>query len=187
LKAGVLALQGGFAEHCKALRECGAEALEVRSVKELDSCSSLIIPGGESTVMAKLLMQTGLGKEIKKRAGKGMPVFGTCAGAVMLSGKVTAEKRFRPIGLVDAEICRNAYGRQLESFEAPLLIKGIPEPFNGVFIRAPVIKKAGKSVEVLARHGKSPVLMKQGKIMVCTFHPELEGNPAIHRYFLSLL
>ncbi|MCR4368699.1 MAG: pyridoxal 5'-phosphate synthase glutaminase subunit PdxT [archaeon] len=183
---GVLALQGDFAEHVFLLKKMGVRALEVRSKKGLAQCRALIIPGGESTTMANLLESTGLGAEIKKMAKKGMPIYGTCAGAILLAKKVVGEKRFRPLGIIDIEVRRNAYGRQLDSFEAELEVLNAGK-MVAVFIRAPVISRTGKGVEVLASLEKKPVLVKKGNILAGTFHPETEGNTKIHELFISLI
>jgi len=182
---GVLALQGDFREHIQILKLMKIKSIEVRSKKDLDNCSALIIPGGESTTIGKLLSISGLDKEIKKRVKKGMPVYGTCAGAIVLAKKILNEKEFSPLGLIDVEIKRNAYGRQVDSFEAEIEIKGIGK-LNGVFIRAPKIVKKGKKVEVLAKFEGKPVLVKQGNILIGTFHPETEENSEIHQIFVEM-
>jgi len=190
---GVLALQGDFAEHIKILESLEVNAVEVRTKNDLDDCSALIIPGGESTVIAKLLFSSGLDKEIKVRVKKGMPVYGTCAGAIIAAKKVAAtkgspegsEKQFKPLGLIDVEVKRNAYGRQIDSFEAQVKVKGIGE-MNCVFIRAPIISKIGRKVEILAKFEGNPVLAKQGNVLVGTFHPETEGKTAVHDFFLKM-
>jgi len=182
---GVLALQGDFAEHIKVLELMKINALEVKTKFDLDKCSALIIPGGESTTIGKLLTISELGKEIKKRVSNGMPFYGTCAGAIVAAKKVINEKEFTPLGLIDVVIERNAYGRQTESFEAEVHIKN--EKINGVFIRAPVIKKIGKKVEILAKFEKNPVLVKQGRVIIGSFHPETEGKTIVHKLLISLI
>ena len=183
---GVLALQGDFREHLELLRSMNAEAREVRSVQDLRECSALIIPGGESTTISNLLDSSGLGAEIKKRAGRGMAIYGTCAGAIIIARKVLREKMFRPLNLIDIEVERNAFGRQVDSFEAEIEVKGLGK-LNGVFIRAPVIKKAGKKAEVLASFNGKPVLVRQGNILAGKFHPEAEHNTKIHEFFLEMI
>jgi len=185
LIVGVLALQGDFVEHIQILKLMKIDFVEVRNKNDLEKCSALIIPGGESTVIAKFLSTTGLDKEIKKRVKSGMPIYGTCAGAIILAKKVVGEKKFEPLGLIDVEIKRNAYGRQIDSFEAEMSIEN--KKINGVFIRAPIISKIGKKVEVLIKLDKKPVLVKQGNILIGTFHPESEGITIIHRLFLDLI
>ncbi|VVB99513.1 Pyridoxal 5'-phosphate synthase subunit PdxT [uncultured archaeon] len=182
---GVLALQGDFREHLALLKEKFIPAIEVRSIADLQKCTCLIIPGGESTTIAKLLETSGLAKEIKKRVSKGMPFYGTCAGAILAAKKVAGEKRFRPLGLIDIEIGRNAYGRQVDSFETGLDVKGHGR-LNGIFIRAPVIRKIGKEVEVLAEFEGHPVLVCEGNVLVGTFHPETEKNFFMHKMLLGM-
>lgn len=182
---GVLALQGAFREHCDAIEACGDRAIKVKSKKDLSKCSSLIIPGGESTVIMQFLDETCLGKEIVKRAKKGMPVFGTCAGALVLCAKVVREKRYKPLCLVDAELSRNAYGRQVDSFESKIIVKGLDGNFDAIFIRAPIINRIWGKAVALASFNKKIVLARQGKILVSTFHPELTSDLRLHKYFLS--
>ncbi|HLC92722.1 MAG TPA: pyridoxal 5'-phosphate synthase glutaminase subunit PdxT [archaeon] len=183
---GVLGLQGDFSEHIAALHHIGAHALEVRSKADLDQCSALIIPGGESTTISILLQKSGLDSEIKKRVAKGMPFYGTCAGAIVAAKKVIGEGRFTPLGLIDIAVKRNDFGRQVDSFEAKVDVKGHGE-VNGVFIRAPRIIKIGKKVEVLAKSGKEPVLVRQGNVLAGTFHPETEGDFFAHRMLLKMI
>ena len=183
---GVLALQGDFAEHILLLNEHKIHSLEVRSLEDLKKCSALIIPGGESTTMSYLMETSGLGKEIKRRVRAGMPFYGTCAGAIVAAKKVLGEKRFEPLGLIDIEIKRNDYGRQVDSFEAELEVKGAGK-VNGVFIRSPIIKKIGKGVEVLASFEGKPVLVRQKNILVGTFHPETEKDFFAHKILLGML
>ncbi len=182
---GALAIQGDFKEHMALLHSMGVGCIEVRSISDMQKCSALIIPGGESTTISKLLSDSGLGKEIKSRAKKGMPVYGTCAGAIVIAKKVAGEKRFSPLGLIDIEVERNAYGRQADSFESEIDFAG--GKIRGVFIRAPLITKIGKGVEALATLNGRPVLVRQGKIIAGTFHPELAGERAVHELLLGLL
>ena len=182
---GILALQGAFFEHKQALEKLGVHSIEVRNKQDLKKCSSLILPGGESTTISQLLEQTCLDKEITKRVKKGMHVFATCAGALVLAKKVIGEKCYKPLKLIDMDISRNAYGRQIDSFETGLDIKGFKKDFHGIFIRAPIIKRTGKKVEVLARFKGKPVLLKQENIMVATFHPELTDDLRLHHYFIA--
>ncbi len=187
---GVLALQGDFHEHILALRSLGAQACEVRSVAELQKCSALIIPGGESTTISKLMQSTGLDAEIKKRVKDGMPFYGTCAGAIVAAKKVVGEKRFRPLDLIDLEIARNSYGRQVDSFEAQVELKGGlvgSGKIKGVFIRAPVFMKIGRKVEVLASLEGKPVLVRQGNVIAGAFHPEISSETAIHKLLLEMV
>lgn len=183
-RVGVLALQGDFEAHQKALQKLGAEVVQVRTAKELDSVAGLVIPGGESTAMLKLLHAEHL-MEPLRQFGKTRPILGTCAGAILLAAKVLNPEQ-ESLGLVDIEIERNAYGRQLESHVARL---NACAPMDGgieaVFIRAPVIRKVGAGAHILARHRNDPVLVEQGRHMVATFHPELTAESQIHKLFLD--
>lgn len=183
MRIGVLALQGSVAEHLSMLRKCNAEAIEVKSKEELDEVNGLIIPGGESTTQGKLLFETGLGKEIKKRALNGMPVLGTCAGAILLAKKVIGLNYFT-LGLIDMEAVRNGFGRQVDSFVKELNVNGLGR-MKGVFIRAPKIRVNGSNAKILCRMGIEPVMLEQENIIACSFHPELTDNKTIHQYFLG--
>lgn len=186
VKVGVLALQGDFEKHVQALDRLGVPAVEVREKSQLENIDGLIIPGGESTTIGKLLVRYGLIEPVKTFAQKGKPIFGTCAGAILLAKEIEGSTQDR-IGVLDIAVKRNAYGRQIESFEADIFIPKIGElPVRGVFIRAPMIKHIEDGVEVLARFGDSPVLVKQGKILAATFHPELTKDTRIHAFFLGL-
>lgn len=189
---GVLAFQGDFAEHLEILRLLKVDAIEVRSVEELNQVDGLIIPGGESTVIAKFLEETGVGAGIVRRAkgqnGKRatMPltIFGTCAGAIVLAKEATGRNAPETLGLIDITVDRNAYGTQIDSFETSLSIQGLREPVPVAFIRAPKITRVGKGVEVLASYKGSPVLVRQGGILVATFHAEVRGETGVHELFL---
>jgi 5'-phosphate synthase pdxT subunit len=176
LRIGVLALQGAFREHVQALRALGADAVEVRLPEELDGLDGLVVPGGESTTISRLASLYGLDDAI--RAFKG-PVFGTCAGMILLDR--------RHLGMLDLEVERNAYGRQVASFEADLELAGDDRPLRGVFIRAPRVSGVGADVEVLAEHDGEPVLLRQGRILVASFHPELTDDTRVHERFLDLV
>jgi len=178
---GVLAFQGGVIEHIKMLRACGARTVEIRTPPNLKGIDALVIPGGESTHLAMELNKSGLAPRISRLVEKGLPVFGTCAGAILLSGKVDGKKGFFPF--LDVELERNAHGGQVESFEAGLKVKGLGG-FPGVFIRAPVIGETGKNAEILARFNGKAVLVRQGNILAATFHPELTRNKRLHGFFL---
>jgi len=185
-RIGVLALQGDFAEHLRALARCGVEAVEVRRPGELDGVAGLILPGGESTTMGMLMERFGLLERIRTRAHQGMAVWGTCAGMILLAKEIVGSQQPR-LGLMDITVERNAYGRQIESFEAPLAVKRIEGgPITGVFIRAPVIRAVGPQCEVLAEHGKQPVLVQQGGWLAGSFHPELTDDLRLHEYFAGL-
>ena len=186
MKIGVLALQGDFLEHIQILESLKQKAKEVRTKEDLKECKALIIPGGESTTIGKLLKETGLDSEIKKQVKKGMSIYGTCAGAIVVAKKVIGEKEFTPLSLIDIEIKRNAYGRQIDSFETELSFNGHGK-MNGVFIRAPKIVKKGKQVEVLGSLDGKPVLVKQGNVLVGTFHPETEHESKLHKMFLEMI
>jgi pyridoxal 5'-phosphate synthase pdxT subunit len=176
LRIGVLAVQGNFREHVAVLRRLGAEAVEVRKPEELDGLDGLIVPGGESTAIARLMRLYGLEEAIRRFAG---PIFGTCAGLILLG-------RDR-LGLVDVRVARNAYGRQVASFEADLELEGEEEPLRGVFIRAPRVAEAGPEVQVLAELDGEPVLLRQGRFLVASFHPELTDDTRVHERFLELV
>ena len=188
MKVGVLALQGAVREHLEALRRCGAEAQGVRTAEEIAACESLIIPGGESTTIGKLMDRYGLIGAIKDLAASGRPLLGTCAGMILMAKAIESEAQGQPrLELMDMTVERNAFGRQVDSFEADLEFTGV----NGgrvraVFIRAPVVKAVGSGVEVLARCEGRVVAARQGNLLALAFHPELTGDPRIHQYFLAM-
>ncbi|BAF58191.1 predicted glutamine amidotransferase [Pelotomaculum thermopropionicum SI] len=185
MKVGVLALQGAFREHQKVLAACGAESVQVRKPEQLEDISALVIPGGESTTIGKLLLEFNLFEPLVKLGQGGLPVFGTCAGMILLAREIAGSGQPR-LGLMDISVERNAFGRQVESFEADLDIPVLgEEPFRAVFIRAPYIIEAGGGVEVLARFGEKIVMARQGRCLAAAFHPELTGDLRIHRYFLE--
>jgi pyridoxal 5'-phosphate synthase pdxT subunit len=185
-RVGVLALQGDFREHLEALRAAGAEARAVRRPADLAGLDALIIPGGESTTIRRLLAAYELGEPIRTRAAAGFPVYGTCAGCILLAHEVDGAT-VPPLDLMDIGVTRNAYGRQVDSFEADLPVPALgDEPLRAVFIRAPRIDRVGPEVEVLARlEDESVVAARQGNLVVTTFHPELTGDSRFHRYFLE--
>jgi pyridoxal 5'-phosphate synthase pdxT subunit len=182
-RVGVLALQGDFEAHQKALARAGAEAVEVRTPAELDGVQGLIIPGGESTTMLKLLDTTGL-KEPLRRFAETKPIFGTCAGAILVAKRVTNPVQ-DSLGLMDIDVQRNAYGRQLDSRIVNLQPEMEGGELEAVFIRAPIIRHVGAGGKVLASYNGDPVLVEQGRHMVATFHPELSQDDRIHRFFLD--
>ena len=187
MKIGVLALQGAVTEHIGMLSALDAEAIPVRLPSELDGLDALIIPGGESTTISKLLSDYGLIEPIRKLAKRGFPIFGTCAGLVLLAKKVP-NLEMESIGVIDIEVERNAFGRQVDSFEADLQIPALGNGnFHGVFIRAPIIEKAERGVEILCKLNGSPVAVRQGKLLACSFHPELTDDLRVHRYFVNLI
>ena len=185
-KVGVLALQGAFREHRELLGALGADAVEVRTPAELAALDALILPGGESTTMSKLLDSSGVRAPLAELLADGLPVLGTCAGMILLARDVVDGRPDQEsFGAIDVAVRRNAYGRQRDSFEAPLEVSGVTGgPFPGVFIRAPRIESVGERVEVLARHDDVPVLARQGRVVVASFHPELSGDLRVHEWFL---
>ncbi|HUT96937.1 MAG TPA: pyridoxal 5'-phosphate synthase glutaminase subunit PdxT [Dehalococcoidales bacterium] len=188
MRIGVLASQGAFIEHIAALRQLRVEALPVRLVPELNGLDGLIIPGGESTAISKLMVSSGLTEEIKSLARNGMPVFGTCAGMIMLSTK-NSDQDIAPLGVMDIVVKRNAFGRQVDSFETELDIPALGgKPFPAVFIRAPLIERVNGNVEILARLADGTVVAaRQGNLLVSAFHPELTDDLRFHRYFLDMV
>jgi 5'-phosphate synthase pdxT subunit len=183
MKVGVLALQGDFREHERVLADCGVTPVLVRTLDELVEVDCLVIPGGESTTIGKLATAYGLVEPIRERADRGMPVFGTCAGMIVMAKELVGGEPL--LSLMDLRVVRNAYGRQLESFEADVDIKGVDGPMRAVFIRAPVVESVGDGVEVLAEHGGHPVVCEQGNLLAAAFHPELAGDPRLHRRLLE--
>ena len=180
-RVGVLALQGDFEAHRRALEKAGAQALEVRTAAELEQVDGLIIPGGESTTMLKLLEIENLLEPIRQFA-ETKPIFGTCAGTILLASEVLNPSQ-RCLGLMDLTVERNGYGRQVDSRIARIEVEGLPA--EAVFIRAPIIRRAGPATRVLANYEQRPVLVEQGRHMAATFHPELSSDPRIHRHFLN--
>jgi pyridoxal 5'-phosphate synthase pdxT subunit len=176
MRIGVLAVQGNFREHAAVLRSLGAEVREVRLPEQLDDLDGLVIPGGESTAIMRLIRLYGLEDAIRSFQA---PVLGTCAGMILLDRD--------HLGLVDIAVERNGYGRQVASFEADLELDGEPEPLRGVFIRAPRVVETAPGVEVLAEHDGVPVLLREGRFLVASFHPELTGDTRVHERFLDLV
>jgi 5'-phosphate synthase pdxT subunit len=185
---GVLALQGDFEEHEAALEACGAEASEVRTAAQLTEVDGLVIPGGESTTIARLLDAFALREPLLRRIEAGMPVWGTCAGAILLAREVPELDR-APLGVMDIVVDRNAFGRQLDSFETDLAIENVAGgPFRAVFIRAPVIREPGPGVEILARLPDGRIVAcRQGRLLATAFHPELTDDPRVHRLFADIV
>jgi 5'-phosphate synthase pdxT subunit len=188
MTVGVLALQGSFAEHASALNRIGVRSVLVRSPGEMEGIDGLVIPGGESTTIGKLLVLSGLLEPVRGAAQRGLPVYGTCAGMILLARDIGGGDQ-PLLGVMDITVRRNAFGRQLDSFEEPLAAPFLGAgPFRGVFIRAPLIERTGPDVTVLARlpDGRA-VAAQEGKILVSAFHPELTEDSRVHRYFLSLV
>ncbi len=189
MKIGVLAVQGAFAEHITALKQLGMEAIPVRLPHELKGLKGLINPGGESTSISRLMLDYNLTDEMKNLAQNGLPVFGTCAGMILLANEISDGEEVKPLGLMKIRVRRNAFGRQRESFEADLSIPVLGEnPFPGVFIRAPFIEQTNSRVEVLAKLSDgTSVAARQGKLLVSAFHPELTDDLRFHQYFLDIV
>ncbi len=183
MKAGVLALQGDVREHARALAGAGATPLEVRTVEDLSRVDALVIPGGESTTISKLARSAGLVEPIRERAAAGMPMLGTCAGMIVMAAEVEGGEPL--LSLVDVAVRRNAYGRQVDSFEADVDVEGVDHPVRAVFIRAPVVERVGPAARVLATHEGRPVVLEQGNLVVASFHPELVGETRLHAYVLA--
>jgi 5'-phosphate synthase pdxT subunit len=185
-QVGVLALQGAFAAHARVLAELNAQPVEVRTPADLHGLEALVMPGGESTTMSMLLESSGLFDPIAEEIAGGLPVFGTCAGLILLAAEVLdGRPDQRSFGALDVAVRRNAYGRQVDSFEADLRVEGLDQPFHAVFIRAPVVERTGPAVEVLAVHAGRPVLVRQGGVLAASFHPELSGDRRLHEGFLQ--
>jgi 5'-phosphate synthase pdxT subunit len=201
---GVLALQGAFREHISAINKCGAAAREIKFPYQLDSVDGLVIPGGESTTIYKLLQKYGFGPALEKFYKQKKPLFGTCAGLIMLAKEVKGDSF--GLGYIDITVDRNAYGRQVDSFEQPVELElgpadinnnfifksgaeaaDMPDKFNAIFIRAPKIEKTGEKVQVLSSVDSVPVLARQGNVLVCAFHPELTDDLRIHQYFIDMV
>jgi pyridoxal 5'-phosphate synthase pdxT subunit len=183
VKAGVLALQGDFREHAAVLTDLGATPVLVRTPEELAGVDCLAIPGGESTTIGRLARLHGLVEPIRERAAAGLPVLGTCAGMIVMAKEVDGGEPL--LSLLDIRVARNAYGRQVESFEADVPLRDEPEPVRAVFIRAPVVETVGEGVEVLAQHEGRPIVVEQGRLLAAAFHPELAGDGRLHRRMLE--
>ncbi|OHV40647.1 MULTISPECIES: pyridoxal 5'-phosphate synthase glutaminase subunit PdxT [Pseudofrankia] len=189
VRIGVLALQGDVREHARALVAVGAEAVEVRRPEELAAVDGLVLPGGESTTIGRLLRIFGLLEPLRAAVGDGLPVYGSCAGMILLAQDVLDGRPDQPlIGGLDVVVRRNAFGRQVDSFEADLEVEGlVGPPLHAVFIRAPWVEKAGDGVTVLARVGEHPVAVRQGHLMATSFHPELTGDTRMHELFVDMV
>jgi 5'-phosphate synthase pdxT subunit len=183
MKAGVLALQGDFREHAEMFSQAGATPVLVRTTEELAGVDCLAIPGGESTAIAKLAVSRGLVEPIRKRAVDGLPIFGTCAGMILMAREVEGGESL--LCLLDIRVERNAYGRQMDSFEADLDVRGVG-PVRGVFIRAPRVASVGRDIDVLAEFDGQPVVVQQGNLVAAAFHPEIAGDPRLHERLLHL-
>ncbi len=186
VKVGLLALQGAVRPHAEAFEALGATPVEVRTPAQLSDVDALVIPGGESTTMSKLLDTSGLAGPLADRLTNGLPTFGTCAGMIVLAHSVLDGRADqRSYDGIDIAVRRNAFGRQVDSFEADLNVDGLDEPFHAVFIRAPFVEEVGPDVEVLASVDGHPVLCRQGPVLVAAFHPELTADRRLHELFLA--
>lgn len=190
MNIGILALQGAFAAHEQVFTGLGASVTRVKTPADLAVVDALVLPGGESTTMSMLLDSSGLRKPLEIRLHDGFPVFGTCAGLIMLSSDIKDGRRDqRPLGALSVTVRRNGYGRQIDSFETPLIVDDGAQQIkmNGVFIRAPRIEEVGSNVVVLSMANNDPVLVRQGNVLAATFHPELGGNGYVHQLFLEIV
>ncbi|HJV46016.1 MAG TPA: pyridoxal 5'-phosphate synthase glutaminase subunit PdxT [Bacillota bacterium] len=186
MKIGVLALQGAVAEHMRLLEKAGAEAVAVKKVSELDEIDGLVIPGGESTTIGKLMKQYGFDQALQQFSDQRKPLFGTCAGMILLAKEIAGQD-WCHLGLMDMKVERNAFGRQRESFEVNLLVKGVADDLRAVFIRAPLILETGSNVDILSIHNEQIVAARQEHILVASFHPELTDDERMHAYFLEMV
>ncbi|MGE2734283.1 pyridoxal 5'-phosphate synthase glutaminase subunit PdxT [Mycolicibacterium vaccae] len=190
-RVGVLALQGDTREHLQALRAAGADAVTVRRADELESVDALVIPGGESTTMSHLLREFELLEPLQRRLADGMPAYGSCAGMILLAGEIldagVPGRAALPLGGIDMTVRRNAFGRQVDSFEEDLEFAGIDGRVHAVFIRAPWVERVGPDVEVLATAAGHPVAVRQGRMLATSFHPEMTGDRRVHAMFVESL
>ncbi|KAA0115937.1 pyridoxal 5'-phosphate synthase glutaminase subunit PdxT [Mycolicibacterium sp. P9-22] len=188
---GVLALQGDTREHLAALHEAGADAVKVRRLSELQSVDALVIPGGESTAMSHLLREFELLEPLRALLRDGMPAYGSCAGMILLAGEIldagVPGREALPLGGIDMTVRRNAFGRQVDSFEEDLRFTGIDGPVHAVFIRAPWVERVGPEVEVLATAAGHPVAVRQGRMLATSFHPEMTGDRRVHAMFVDMV
>jgi len=186
MKIGVLGLQGAVQEHVRSIEACGAEAVVVKKIEQLEEIDGLILPGGESTTMRRLMDKYGFIEPLKQFAAAGKPMFGTCAGLILLAKRIVGYDELH-LGLMDVTVERNSFGRQRESFEAELSIAGVADNFVGVFIRAPHIVEVGEDVEILAKYEGRIVAARQGQFLGCSFHPELTDDYRMTQYFLNMV
>lgn len=187
MKVGVLALQGDVREHMRSIEAAGATPVTVKRADQLTGVDALVMPGGESTTIGKLLDRFGLLQPLTERVNGGMPVYGTCAGLILLAREVVGDEDapFR-VPVLDVKVRRNAYGRQVDSFETELDVSGFDEPLHAVFIRAPSIESVGEDVEVLAEYDGAPVMVRQGDLLASSFHPEMTDDRRVHELFVSM-
>lgn len=191
VRVGVLALQGDTREHLAALRDAGASAVPVRRSGELDAVDALVIPGGESTTMSHLLRELDLLEPLRKRLADGLPAYGACAGMILLASEIldagAGGREALPLGGIDITVRRNAFGRQVDSFEGDVEFDGFDEPVHAVFIRAPWVERCGSGVQVLATAAGHAVAVRQGRVLATAFHPEMTGDRRIHRLFVDMV
>ena len=191
MKVGVLALQGDTREHLAALREAGAEASTVRRRSELDAVDALVIPGGESTTMSLLLREFDLLTPLRQRLAAGLPAYGSCAGMILLASEILDAgepgREASALGAIDMTVRRNAFGRQVDSFEGDIEFRGLDGPAHAVFIRAPWVERVGPDVQVLARAGEHIVAVRQGSVLATAFHPEITGDRRVHKLFVDIV
>ncbi|KUI19997.1 pyridoxal 5'-phosphate synthase glutaminase subunit PdxT [Mycobacterium sp. GA-2829] len=190
-RVGVLALQGDTREHLAALTEAGAEAVTVRRLTELEAVDALVIPGGESTAVSHLLREFDLLEPLRARLAEGMPAYGSCAGMILLASEIldagAAGRQATPLKGIDMTVRRNAFGRQVDSFEDDIAFEGLDSPVHAVFIRAPWVERVGPDVEVLATAGEHIVAVRQGRMLATSFHPEVTGDRRVHKLFVDSL
>lgn len=186
MKIGVLALQGAVAEHIRSVTLAGAEGVPIKKVEQLDDIEGLIIPGGESTTIGKLMRKYEFMDAIRQFSAQGKPIFGTCAGLIVLAERIQGDEEAH-LKLMDIKVARNAFGRQRESFETDLHVKGIEEPVRAVFIRAPLILEVGEGVEILSTYKDEIVTARQGHLLAASYHPELTDDYRLHQYFVEMV
>ncbi|MGB6513482.1 MAG: pyridoxal 5'-phosphate synthase glutaminase subunit PdxT [Mycobacterium sp.] len=190
-RIGVLALQGDTREHLSALRDAGADSVPVRRRDELDAVDGLVIPGGESTTMSHLLRDLGLLEPLRDRIADGLPAYGACAGMILLASEIldagAGGREALPLSGIDMTVRRNAFGRQVDSFEGDIEFTGLDDPVHAVFIRAPWVERVGDGVQVLARAADHAVAVRQGRVLATAFHPEMTGDRRIHRLFVDIV
>ncbi|WP_197373511.1 pyridoxal 5'-phosphate synthase glutaminase subunit PdxT [Mycolicibacterium baixiangningiae] len=190
-RVGVLALQGDTREHLAALTEAGAEAVTVRRLSELEAVDALVIPGGESTAMSHLLREFELLEPLRARLAEGMPAYGSCAGMILLASEIldagVPGREATPLKGIDMSVRRNAFGRQVDSFEGDIPFEGLDSPVHAVFIRAPWVERVGPDVEVLGRAGEHIVAVRQGRMLATSFHPEVTGDRRVHKLFVDMV
>jgi pyridoxal 5'-phosphate synthase pdxT subunit len=188
VKVGVVAVQGDVREHVRALERAGATPVVVKQPHEIDEVDALLLPGGESTTIGKLLDRFDLLEPLAGRARSGTPLYGTCAGMILMAEEVVGPQDApHRLSVMDIAVRRNGYGRQIDSFEADLDVAGLDEPLRAVFIRAPVVERMGSGVEVLARHDGVPVIVRQGHLLASSFHPEMTPDPRVHELFIGMV